>query len=258
MNYQYAGPLLTLLAIAVLEILGRTVVRIPDPPSVLLLTTLFAVFKGGLRAGLISVVLTWAYLAWAFSPPGNPFHYGESDYPRLLLWAVTMPVMVFMVSLMKRRADCASDEIVRRERDYSAALATSLRERTRAEQSLRALFDRNLAGMFRSRRDGRVLDCNTAFAHLLGFASADDVLARNARDFYVDRRDRERLMSLLQPGVVVSNHEVEWRRADGMMIWVLVNVREVSESGSSYLEGIVIDVTDRKRAELDAREESFV
>jgi hypothetical protein len=29
-----------------------------------------------------------------------------------------------------------------------------------------------------------------------------------------------------------------------------VNVREVAEGSASYLEGIVIDITDRKRAEL--------
>jgi hypothetical protein len=30
-------------------------------------------------------------------------------------------------------------------------------------------------------------------------------------------------------------------------VWVLVNVREVSEGTSGYLEGIVLDVTDRRR-----------
>ena len=252
------GPLLTVAAIAVLEGLSHTQLRIPDPASILVLTTLFSAFKGGLRGGLISAGMTALYLAWFFSVPGAPFRYTALDGRHLVIWVVTIPFMVFLVGRMKRRADQASDEIVRRERDYSATLADSLREKTRAEESLRILFDRNLAGIFRSRRDGRMLECNTAFAHLLGCPSRDDVLSRTAKEFYVDPRDREKLMSLLQPGVVISNHEVRWRRIDGPIIWVLVNVREVVEGSSTYLEGIVIDITDRKRAEILSRAESLV
>jgi len=40
---------------------------------------------------------------------------------------------------------------------------------------------------------------------------------------------------------------MEWRRADGKQIWVLGNVREVTEGVSSYLEGIVLEITDRHR-----------
>ena len=250
---ELGGPLVTVIAVVVVELLAETVFKIPHPESILLLTTLFAAFNGGLRAGLISAGIAWLYLTWFLSLPGEPLRYTRDDLRGLLMWAVTIPVMVFMVAVMKLRADRASDEIVRRERDHSAALAASLLQRTRAEESLRALFDRNLAGIFRSRRDGRILECNTAFAHVLGFASRDEVLTHNAREFYLDLRDRERLMNLLQPGVVVSNHELEWRRADGARIWVLVNVHEVVEGGSTYLEGIVIDITDRKRAALGVR-----
>jgi len=126
-------------------------------------------------------------------------------------------------------------------------LAASLAERVRAEQALRGLFERNLAGIFRSRRDGRMLECNTVFVQLLGYASREEVLTHNAREWYVHPEDREHVLKLLQPGVVVTNHELEWRRADCRSIWVLVNVREVTEGTSSYLEGIVLDITDRRR-----------
>jgi len=132
-------------------------------------------------------------------------------------------------------------------------------ERKRAERALRAseeryrlLFERNLAGIFRSRRDGRILEANAALVHLLGFKSREELLARNATTLYADAAARERLMKLLQPGVVVSNHEAQWRRADGTPIWVLITVREVVEGSSTYLEGIVLDITERKRTELRA------
>lgn len=250
---DFGGPLLTVGALVALELLSGTVLRIPNPPAVLLLTTVYAAFSGGRRSGLISAAITCVYLAYFFSVPGQPFRYTDEDLRRVIVWFVTIPVLALMVALMKQRADHALDEVIRRERDHSASLAASLTERTRAEAALRALFERNLAGIFRSRRDGRILECNAALVHLLGFTSREELLARNAKEFYADPADRERLMKLLQPGVVVSNHVLPWRRADGAPIWVLINVREVVEGPAVYLEGIVLDITDRKRAQIGAR-----
>ena len=257
---RFRGPLLTVGAVIVIESLSETVLRITDPHAVLLLATVYATFNGGLRDGLISAAITAVYLAYFFSVPGQLFRYGAEELQRVLVWAVAAPATVLMVGLMKRRADRASDEIVRRGRDHSALLQASLTERQRAEQASRAaeerhrlLFERNLAGIFRSQRDGRILECNTALVHLLGYSSPEQLLAHNAKEFYTDPAARERLMKLLQPGVIVSNHELEWQRADGRRIWVLVNVREVVEGVAKYLEGVVIDITDRKRAEFGAQ-----
>jgi PAS domain S-box-containing protein len=244
---RWGGPLLTVAILIVLEIVSREVLRIPDPFAILFLATVFAAFTGGLRSGLISATLTWFYLGYSSSTAGQFFRFTDQALGRVIVWAVIMPVTVVIIAVMKRRTDRASDEIVRREREHSVSLAASLAERTRTEQALRGLFERNLAGIFRSRRDGRMLECNMAFVQLLGYTSREELLAHNAKEWYVHLEDREHVLKLLQPGVVVTNHEMEWRRADGRRIWVLVNVREVTEGASSYLEGIVLDITDRRR-----------
>jgi PAS domain S-box-containing protein len=246
---RFGGALLTVCAVAVLELVSGTVLHVPNPPAILLLTTVFATFMGGRRAGLISAALSWLYLAYFFDNPEPGLSYTGDNLRRLVVWAVSLPAIVVMIGTLKRRAERASDEIVRRERDRSGALETALAERRRSEESLRALFDRNLAGMFRSRRDGRVLECNAAFVRLLGYRSREEVLAHNARDFYVDANDRERLLRLLRPGMVVTNQELQLRRADGNPLWGLLHVREVADGPSTYLEGIVIDITERKIAE---------
>jgi len=54
---------------------------------------------------------------------------------------------------------------------------------------------------------------------------------------------------------VVNNEELQLRRADGAPLWGLVHLREVADGPSPYLEGIIIDITDRKTAELAGRVE---
>ena len=252
---RFGGALLTVCAAAFLEVASRTALRIPNPAAILVLTTVFATFSGGFRPGMISAALSWLYLAYFLDEPGPGLTYAGDNARRLVVWAVSLPAIVVMIGTLKRRAESASDEIVRRERDRSTGLESALAQRRRSEESLRALFDRNVAGMFRSRRDGRVLECNAAFVRLLGYHSRDEVLACNAREFYLHPQDRERVLRLLRPGAVVTNEELQLRRADGVSLWGLVHLREVIDGPSTYLEGIVIDITDRKTAELTGRAE---
>ena len=47
-----------------------------------------------------------------------------------------------------------------------------------SEQRYRLLFERNLAGVYRSTAGGRMLECNRAFAKMMGYASPAEVLAQ--------------------------------------------------------------------------------
>lgn|SRR3989442_11717788 len=51
---------------------------------------------------------------------------------------------------------------------HATAVLAALRK---SEQRYRLLFRLNPAGMFQSRRDGQILECNDAFVRLLGFSS---------------------------------------------------------------------------------------
>ncbi|MEK7402817.1 MAG: MHYT domain-containing protein, partial [Gemmatimonadota bacterium] len=46
------------------------------------------------------------------------------------------------------------------------------------EQRYRRLFERSLSGIYRSTLDGRLLDCNAAFARVLGYGTREECLAR--------------------------------------------------------------------------------
>ena len=119
-----------------------------------------------------------------------------------------------------------------------------------SEERYRLLFERSLAGVFRTTVDGRVLDCNEALARILGHNSREECLARPSDDWYSSPQHRNAVLLRLKEQKALSNTEVHLRRNDGGTAWVLANATLLEgENGSGVLEGTMIDITERKQAE---------
>jgi diguanylate cyclase (GGDEF)-like protein/PAS domain S-box-containing protein len=127
-------------------------------------------------------------------------------------------------------------------------------ERKDSEARYRLLFERNLAGVYRSTSDGSILDCNDACARLFGYDSREELLGANANDFYFDDSERDRIVELLREQKQVSNLELRLRRRDGTTVWVLENVTLRDED---VMEGTIIDITDRKRAQEQVEYQAY-
>jgi PAS domain S-box-containing protein len=115
----------------------------------------------------------------------------------------------------------------------------------------RLLFERNLAGVFRSTTSGRILECNDAFAQIFGYESVDHVVERQAKDFYPSEAARQALMAQLEARGELHNHEMVLVRADDTPVWVLANMNLVTDEGGDpwLVEGTMVDISERKRAE---------
>lgn len=119
-----------------------------------------------------------------------------------------------------------------------------------SEERYRLLFERSLAGVFRTTLSGQVLDCNGALARILGHASREECLARPVTEWYSDPEDRNRVLLRLKEQKSLTNFELSLQRREGSNVWVLVNATLLSdENGSSLIEGTMIDITERKQAE---------
>jgi PAS domain S-box-containing protein len=119
-----------------------------------------------------------------------------------------------------------------------------------AEERYRLLFERNLAGVLRTRVDGSILEVNDAFARILGFGSRDDIRDRKVQDLYYRPADREAMLARLLTERGLSNYELCLRRKDDGPVWVLANLVLHNEpSGPDVVQSTVIDITERKRAE---------
>jgi PAS domain S-box-containing protein len=116
-----------------------------------------------------------------------------------------------------------------------------------AAELYRLLVEQMPVGIFQFTPRGEILTCNEAFVALVGGSRAD-VLAQDARSFFADPADRDRLLAWLTGSDVVECHDLRWRRTDGRLIWVMVTVRRIHGAGGDLLEGIALDVTDRKTA----------
>jgi diguanylate cyclase (GGDEF)-like protein/PAS domain S-box-containing protein len=137
-------------------------------------------------------------------------------------------------------------------------IARDARARKRAEAALReseeryrTLFERNQAGVFRTSIAGVILDCNEAFARILGFASRADCLGRSMLHHYKDLWDRTELLQKMRAAGGLADEEVALKRIDGSPAWVLANAILRPEANGAFeeLEGTVIDITQRKNAE---------
>jgi diguanylate cyclase (GGDEF)-like protein/PAS domain S-box-containing protein len=124
-----------------------------------------------------------------------------------------------------------------------------------SEQRYRLLFERNLAGLYRSTLDGRILECNSAFARILGYPSRDEVLRLTAWDLYAEPADRDGLLTRLKQQQLLINFELCLKRKDGSTVWALANenLLENEGTGEPVMEGSLIDISDRKKAEEQTR-----
>lgn len=146
------------------------------------------------------------------------------------------------------------NKMVERVEEWNRTLETRVEERSRellaSEEQYRLLFERNLAGVYVATEDGMVVACNDACARLLGYENREQLLSAGRID-YVHPHQRDSIVRRLRETGAVANEEVELRGRDGVAIWALENVRRVPPAGtrSATLEGILLDIGDRKRVE---------
>ncbi|MEO7363724.1 MAG: response regulator, partial [Gemmatimonadaceae bacterium] len=120
-----------------------------------------------------------------------------------------------------------------------------------SEERHRLLFQRSLAGVYQSTVEGRLLDCNEAFARAFGYASREECLRDGVGNYYSREVPRASFIEQLQSNGYVADFESQLRRKDGSSFWVLENATLLSggDSGTGTIEGTLIDISQRKEAE---------
>jgi len=126
----------------------------------------------------------------------------------------------------------------------------------KSEAHYRALVEHAPVGIYQSSVEGRFITVNSALATMLGYGSAEELLALDiARDLYVDPAMRRRLLERYATSDQVVGEDVEWRRKDGSRLTVRLSGRPVRDVRGRVecWEMVVEDVTERRRMEAQLR-----
>ena len=124
----------------------------------------------------------------------------------------------------------------------------------RSEEKYRNLFEESHDPIYITNFNGRFIDVNPAFIDLFGY-SKDQLKRKNLLRFYADPIKRKILISEMEQNDFVKDFEVKLRRSNGTIIDCLISANaRTSEDGIIVgFQGIIHDVTDKKRAEKTAK-----
>jgi two-component system cell cycle sensor histidine kinase/response regulator CckA len=128
-----------------------------------------------------------------------------------------------------------------------------------AEEKYRSIFDNAMEGIYQSTPDGRLISVNPALARMFGYDSPETMMSEVTsvgRSLYADPSMRQAILRLVEEQGVAKNFEFEGSKKNGDRIYVSDTTRAVKDSKNKtlYYEGIIQDITDRKRAENALRE----
>jgi len=129
-----------------------------------------------------------------------------------------------------------------------------------AEENYRSIFENALEGIFQSSPQGKFISVNPALAKIYGYNSPQEVREKiiNIREqLYVEPEKYTEFLELLQQQDAVKNFEIRCYYKDGSIIWTQIEARLVKDNNGKllYHEGIVQDITERKRREDELKRE---
>jgi len=127
-----------------------------------------------------------------------------------------------------------------------------------AEEKFRSIFENAVEGIYVSTADGRFLSVNPALAKMCGYASPEEMMAREevpglGQTLDADPNFREEFKRLMKERGAVENLEYEIQRKDGTRRWISENAHAVRDASGQIIgfEGTVEDISERKRSELE-------
>jgi PAS domain S-box-containing protein len=127
------------------------------------------------------------------------------------------------------------------------------------EEMYRSIFENAIEGIFQTTPAGQYLNVNPALATMYGYDSVQDLIAgltRIENQLYVNPNRRNEFIQIMAEHSSVRGFESEIYRKDGSTMWISENARAVKDDGGRivYYEGMVEDITERKRLEAELHE----
>jgi two-component system NtrC family sensor kinase len=128
--------------------------------------------------------------------------------------------------------------------------------RRAVEERYRMLFESVHEGVFVTTSEGKLIDCNPAFAEMLGYASREELLGVDLAEELIPEPDQRAAYHRdMAENDYLSNYEITLRRKDGRVITLMENsfATRGKDGKVERHQGLVMDITEKKRAEDEMR-----
>lgn len=125
-----------------------------------------------------------------------------------------------------------------------------------SEAKYRTLFEESRDAIYIISRKGRFVDANQAGVELFGY-SREELLKRvSVVDLHIDPNDRQKFREVIERRGSVRNYPAKLRKKNGEMMDCLITstVKRDQEGTILGYQGIIRDITRRKRAERELQE----
>ncbi|HPU23203.1 MAG TPA: PAS domain S-box protein [Candidatus Kapabacteria bacterium] len=134
-------------------------------------------------------------------------------------------------------------------------LEESQRALKQAQERYYELFENSLDAIFFTNTDGVIQGCNKSMLKLLGYEK-QEIETINIRDLFANYTDRMSFINEIETNGFVDNFEAQLLNKNGEILSCLIvcNLRYNSANKKIGYEGIIHDITARKKAEIKLAE----
>lgn len=126
-----------------------------------------------------------------------------------------------------------------------------------SEAKYRSIFENAAEGIFQTSFDGHIISANPSCVRILGYDSVEELLKTitDVRKLYAEPGRRLHLIRSIRADGAVSDFEALIYRKDKSKIWVSINAHALKGQDDKMvgIEGMILDITGRKRAEKNFR-----
>jgi len=124
----------------------------------------------------------------------------------------------------------------------------------KSEERYRTLFEESRDAIYTTSQGGEILDANRSMFNLFGY-SREEMIGLKARETYVLSEDRLKFQQKIEGEGFVRDYEIKLRKKDGteMDCLLTATIRRTADGNILGYQGIIRDITERKRAEEEYR-----
>lgn len=125
-----------------------------------------------------------------------------------------------------------------------------------SEERYRQFFEEDLTGDFIVSADGKIIECNLAYARMFGYDTVDEIKQTNISIQYPVAADRELFLEKIYRGGKLERYESELRKRDGSPLFCVGNeIGKFDDNGKLiHIWGCLFDETKRVLLERDIRQ----